>query len=106
MGQEIHKSGERLERLIENFLIYAQIELVAADPKNVNALRIGRTDHPEALIERHAVEQATQAGRRPDLAMELADVPVPIAEEYLSKIADELAAKRLQVFHCQNPGAR
>ena len=26
MGQEIHNSGQRLERLIENFLIYAQLE--------------------------------------------------------------------------------
>ena len=51
IGQEIHKSGERLARLIENFLIYAQLELVAADPKNVNALRVGRTEHPKALIE-------------------------------------------------------
>src|SRR6202142_4365651 len=28
MGQVIHDSGKRLERLIENFLIYAQIELL------------------------------------------------------------------------------
>ena len=46
MGQEIHKSSERLERLIENFLIYAQLELIAADPKNVNALRVGKTGTP------------------------------------------------------------
>ena len=31
MGQVIHDSGKRLERLIENFLIYAQIELLGAD---------------------------------------------------------------------------
>ena len=49
MGQDIHQSGQRLERLIENFLIYAQLELIAADPKNVNALRLGRTEHPVAL---------------------------------------------------------
>ena len=28
MGQIIHESGKRLERLIENFLIYSQIELM------------------------------------------------------------------------------
>ncbi len=31
MGQEILNSSQRLERLIENFLIYAQLELIAAD---------------------------------------------------------------------------
>ncbi len=103
IGQEIHKSGGRLARLIENFLIYAQIELVAADPKNVNALRSGRTDHPKALIERHAGEQAAQAGRGPDLAMELADVPVPIAPEYLSKITDELLQNAFKFSSAKTP---
>src|SRR5437660_1277278 len=32
MGQVIHDSGKRLERLIENFLIYAQLELLGTDP--------------------------------------------------------------------------
>src|SRR6185295_11786481 len=32
MGKSIHQSGKQLERLIEQFLIYAQIELIAADP--------------------------------------------------------------------------
>jgi len=90
MGHVIHQSGKRLERLIENFLIYAQLELVASDPKNVNALRIGQTEHPAALIEKHATAQAEQAGRPRDLSLELSDVPVPMAEEYLAKIVAEL----------------
>src|SRR5437016_11876061 len=38
MGQVIHDSGKRLERLIENFLIYAQLELLGSDPQKVSAL--------------------------------------------------------------------
>jgi two-component system sensor histidine kinase/response regulator len=90
MGHVIHKSGRRLERLIENFLIYAQLELVASDPKNINALRMGQTEHPVALIEKHSRAQAEQANRSGDLTLELADVPVPMAVEYLAKIVDEL----------------
>jgi signal transduction histidine kinase len=90
IGQEIHSSSERLARLIENFLIYAQLELIAADPKNVNALRTGRTEHPQELIKKRATAQAAQANRLSDLSFELADIPVPIAEEYFSKITDEL----------------
>src|SRR5271169_1156105 len=86
MGHVVHQSGKRLERLIENFLIYAQLELIAADPKNVNALRIGRTEQPAALIEKHAVAQAALMDRSADLSLELADIPLPMAEEYLSKI--------------------
>src|SRR5437588_901226 len=46
MGQVIHESGKRLERLIENFLIYAQIELLGSDPQKLSALRGKRTESP------------------------------------------------------------
>src|ERR1043165_1233245 len=39
MGQVIHESGKRLQRLIENFLIYAQLELLGTDSQKVGALR-------------------------------------------------------------------
>jgi signal transduction histidine kinase len=103
IGQEIHKSGERLARLIENFLIYAQLELVAADPKSVNALRVGRTEHPKALIKNHATAQAALANRLPDLSFELVDIPLPIAEEYLSKITDELLQNAFKFSEADSP---
>jgi two-component system, sensor histidine kinase and response regulator len=90
IGQEIHKSSERLERLIENFLIYAQLELIAADPQNVNALRIGKTENAAPLIREHATAQAAHANRSKDLSLDLADIPVPMAGEYLAKVTDEL----------------
>jgi two-component system sensor histidine kinase/response regulator len=90
IGQEIHTSSERLARLIENFLIYAQLEMVAADPKNANAMRPGKTEHPIDLIKKCATRQAVHAGRQADLFQELADIAVPLVEEYLSKIVDEL----------------
>jgi len=103
IGQEIHKSSERLARLIENFLIYAQLELVAADPKNVNALRVGRTEHPKGLIKNRAAAQAAQASRLPDLSFELADLPLPVAEEYLSKITDELVQNAFKFSEADSP---
>src|SRR5688572_3959360 len=51
MGQIIHESGIRLERLIENFLIYTQVEVLAADSKQAVALRAKKTQHPAKLIE-------------------------------------------------------
>src|SRR5258706_15218232 len=83
MGRTIHDSGKRLERSIENFLIYSQLELLRADPQKVNALRLKRTDGPAAVIERHARTQADLARRPADLALELANKPAPISEEYL-----------------------
>src|SRR5580704_16949574 len=39
MGQIINESGRRLERLIENFLTYSQIELMGGDPQRTSAFR-------------------------------------------------------------------
>ena len=90
MGQEILHSSQRLERLIENFLIYAQLELIAADPKNVHALRIGRAEQPAAIVEKIARAQAESAERGNDLKVEAANVPVPMSVEYFTKVVNEL----------------
>jgi two-component system sensor histidine kinase/response regulator len=101
IGQEIHNSSLRLERLIENFLIYAQLELIAADPQNVNALRIGKTEQSASLIREHATGQATQAGRTKDLYLQINEIVVPMAAEYLAKITDELVQN---AFKFSDPG--
>jgi two-component system, sensor histidine kinase and response regulator len=103
MGQEMLKSSQRLERLIENFLIYAQLELIAADPKNVNALRIGKTESPAALIKKIAGAQAAQAARVKDLQMEVLDVSVPMSEEYFSKVINELVQNAFKFSEAETP---
>lgn len=103
MGKVIHESGTRLERLIENFLIYAQIELLGADPQKLNALRSKRTASPAALIERQARLQAQQTQRENDLAIHLQDQPAPISEDYLAKIVDEVVQN---AFKFSSPGTQ
>src|SRR5882762_4275825 len=69
MGQVIHDSGKRLERLIENFLIYAQLELLGSDPQKLHALRSKETAAPAPLVEKHARTQAQLANRPGDLVL-------------------------------------
>jgi signal transduction histidine kinase len=101
MGQVIHDSGQRLERLIENFLIYTQIELLGSDPQRVSALRKKQTERPRQIIQARATYQAETVNRTQDLQMELMDKPVAISEEYLTKIVDELTHN---AFKFSNPG--
>jgi two-component system, sensor histidine kinase and response regulator len=103
MGQEILKSSQRLERLIENFLIYAQLELISADPKNVNALRIGKTEQPVSLIKKIAGAQAVQATRLNDLKIEAADISVPMSGEYFSKVVNELVQNAFKFSESETP---
>jgi len=90
MGTDIYESGKRLERLIENFLIYAQIELLATDSAKVAALSVKCTDHAAALVEEHARAQALAANRMGDLVLDLTDGRLALSEDYLAKIVDEL----------------
>src|ERR1022692_1722280 len=82
MGQVIYDSGKRLERLIENFLIYAQVESLGADLQKVSALGQKQTPSPAKLIEERALGQASAARRTGDLALDLVDQPVPMSEDY------------------------
>ncbi len=90
MGQVIHQSGKRLERLIENFLIYAQLELLGSDAQKLGALRSKTTHAAAQVIESRARAQAQAANRTTDLLLELGDCAVPMSEDYLAKIVDEV----------------
>lgn len=91
MGKDIFDSGRRLEHLVENFLVYAQIELLAADSARVKVLRQDRTTSAQALIQEHAMRQAQLAQRPQDLVLDLSSSTLPISDAYLAKIVDELA---------------
>jgi two-component system, sensor histidine kinase and response regulator len=91
MGQVIYDSGKRLERLIENFLIYAQLELLAADPLKIAALRKKQIAFPSRVIRERAQAQAKAAGRTADLMLELSDSAISISEDYFAKVIDEIA---------------
>jgi signal transduction histidine kinase len=96
MSQEICQSGQRLERLIENFLIYAQLEIVGSDPQSISRLRSTSTSRPAELVRVAAIAQAEKAGRLNDLILDLADAPLPMAEDYFKKIAVELVQNALK----------
>ena len=103
MGQVICDSGRRLERLIENFLIYAQLELFSSDPTKVHSLRGKQTTQSARVIGERANRQAEQAGRAGDLDLRVADMAVPMSEDYLGKVVDELVQNGLKF---SAPGGR
>jgi len=78
-------------------------ELLGADPQKVSALRQKQTQSPAKLIEERALGQASAARRAADLALDLADQPVPMSEDYLAKIVDELVQN---AFKFSDPGTR
>lgn len=84
------KSSERLQRLIENCLVYAQIELIAADPEQLEGLRNHRLSNPADVIAAEAKKAAKEAEREGDLRLELVNAALQISEEDLKKIIAEM----------------
>jgi two-component system sensor histidine kinase/response regulator len=101
MGQDIAHSGHALERLVETFLVYSQLELLQADPQKVNALRRKHTAAPGPLIELDAHKKAEASKRAADLQMNLATATVPMSDEYFSKVVGELTHN---AFKFSSPG--
>jgi len=89
-AEMILASGQRLNRLVENFLIYAQLELIARDEAKTAALRIARCMAPAACITAEVQARAARYTRTDDVAADLADAPVAAGEEHLQRIVREL----------------
>jgi two-component system, sensor histidine kinase and response regulator len=103
IGKAILASSKRLHRLVENFLIYAQIELLNADPAKVKTLRQSHRQVARDLLEATALAQSISFERKADLSLELVEGEVAILEEYLKKIVSELLEN---AFKFSDPGTR
>jgi two-component system, sensor histidine kinase and response regulator len=90
IAKTIHKSAERLYRLTQNFLLYAELELIAKNPIQIEALQSGRVSSAASAIAQMAILVAKRAGREADLQLDLVDASVRIAKVRLEKIVEEL----------------
>ena len=100
MAEAIRDSAKRLHRLIENFLIFAQIELLHAD--QLHALREGQTPDLRRPIERVARVRSERVGRAGDVVLELCEASAAISEDFFTKIVDELLEN---AFKFSTPGS-
>ncbi len=90
MAEGINKSAERLFRLIQNFLLYAELELIASDAERIKFLQRGQVGSAASVIQEVSLIQAQRVGRKADLQLELQDSSVQITKIRLEKIVEEL----------------
>ena len=89
LGQ-INTSGHRLYRLIQNFLLYAELEIAATNPELLKEMRNSEFSCIKSLITQKAQQQAKQVNRTDDLQLNLHDSSVAIDSVKLAKIVEEL----------------
>src|SRR5579883_105789 len=97
MADGIHKSAERLLRLIQNFLLYAELEVIATDPERIALLQSHQTVFPTMSLMQLITEKAKQVGRYADLNLNLdSRCHLQISEIKLHKIIEELIDNALK----------
>jgi two-component system, sensor histidine kinase and response regulator len=90
LAQGIHGAAERLSRLIQNFLLYADLEITARDRERLAALRSGETCFPAKLLTDVAETIAQREGRKADLKLDLQNATIQISEPKLKIVVEEL----------------
>ncbi len=92
----ILEATHHLHREIENYLLFAQLEILRFDPARVILLRKNTLQTPGAVIESTARRVAAQQHREADLSLETHDVPVQVTQDNLRKIVEELLDNALK----------
>lgn len=91
MVETIHSAAQRLHRLIENYLVYAQIEIAESQPAMIENLRQGSVNNPHTIIEALAQARAQSYDRLTDLSLNLSPAAhLQVSESNFRKIVDEL----------------
>ncbi|MEG4200704.1 response regulator [Microcoleus sp. Pol12A5] len=87
---QIQISGHRLYRLIQNFLLYAELEIAATNPELLKEMRNSEFSCVKSLLSQKARQQAKHANRTDDLQLNLQDASVAMDSVRLAKIVEEL----------------
>jgi signal transduction histidine kinase len=90
MTRTIMRSGERLHKLIKNYIVYAQFEMFSCDTAKVASLRAARCPGSEETIREAARAAAIATKRQPNLKLQLAPATLRIDSEYLAHIVEAL----------------
>ncbi len=90
MLQYINKDALRLKKLTENFIAFAQIEMIGKDPDKVEALRNSYFINPKESLLISARQFSTEYNREDDLILEIEEGFVRISEGYLKKAVGEI----------------
>lgn len=97
----IDRSATHLHQLVQQFLFYSEIELLATDTTKVSQLRERKTPYSRDVIEGWAAAVAKRLNRSDDLALKVGDLPAPLGQDYLKIITEELVEN---AFRFSRPG--
>lgn len=90
MLKYIHKDAIRLKKLTENFLAFAQLEMISVDNEKKELLKKCYYLNPVEAISSVSKVCAHTYEREDDLVLEVSDAIIRISESYLKKVITEI----------------
>ncbi len=90
LAQDIHHATQRLIHLVENYLLFADLEMILADPKKAQDFHQVESIEVLPFLSEIALEKARQVERETDLVLNLQPGTVFVYEAHLAKICEEL----------------
>lgn len=88
--EQIHGSAQRLHRLIQRNLTYAELELFVADPSQAVHLWQQPTQNLRSFTQDLAQNLAREHGRGADLELKLVDATAPFNARFLARLLTEI----------------
>jgi len=96
LSEAICRSGHRLHHLVENYLIYAQIELLLTQPERIERMRGSAAIVADEVVSKSVTKQLEGNGRSVQRALSAAHVKISISDINLEKIVEELVDNALK----------
>lgn len=90
MLHNINDAGKRLQRLFENYLFYANLEVNAANVSELELMKSKKTMLTEYAIRDIVMYMAGNAGRTDDIQLDLEDSNVKVSETFFAKMLEEI----------------
>lgn len=106
MLHNVQHSSARLNRLIQNYILYTQLEVIGVNPAHMERLKAFRDlppSDPASIIPRAATERAIFYKREDDLHLNIEPVLLQILSEDLLKIVGELSDNALKFSDAGSP---
>lgn len=100
IAQAILRASQRLHRQIENYLLFAQLEIIRLDPGRVIVLERNRLANPAEIITTKAREKASEYDREADVSLDVQNAVVQIGRNSLEKVVEETVDNALQYSPC------
>lgn len=90
MAKHINDAGGRLSRLVENYLTYAQIEIIRLDPERLAAMHTPGKETTDILVHAAIQQVGPRWNREADLQLNIGPAVLKVRDDIFRKIVEEL----------------